>query len=113
MILSRRLFLAGTGAAVAAPALAPFARAQDQVHKVEIRNLAFVPDRLEVRPGDHIQFTNYDLAPHTATADDDSWDTETIGRGETVELTVTTEWSASYYCAYHPQMKATLVVAEQ
>jgi plastocyanin len=103
MILSRREFTAGALGVLATPALA-----HARVHQVEIRNFAFVPERLEVRTGDRIRFTNHDLAPHTATADDDSWDSDTLEGGETVELTVTSKWSGAYYCAYHPQMKATL-----
>ena len=42
----------------------------NQRHVVEIRNLEFTPKELTVVPGDTITWINYDLVPHTVTADD-------------------------------------------
>ena len=110
MKLDRRTFVAGAlGGAL--PLVTTHARAaQGHRHEISIRNFVFEPENLTVMPGDRVLFTNHDLAPHTATADDGSWDTETLDQGQSVELTVTADWSAGYFCAYHPTMTATLTI---
>ncbi len=110
MTLNRRAFVAGAlGGAL--PLFTTHALAKEgHRHEVSIRNFVFEPDILEVKVGDRIKFTNHDLAPHTATADDGSWDTETLDQGQSIELTVTASWSGSYFCAYHPAMTATLTI---
>lgn len=105
MSVSRRAFMAGAGAALAAPAFA-----HDPVHEVAIRGFAFQPAALTVRAGDHIRFANHDLAPHTATATDGSWDTGPLQAGESVTLTVDKEWGGTYFCVFHPHMTARLSV---
>jgi plastocyanin len=110
MILTRREFTAGALGVLATPALATSAIAGGQMHEVEIRNFAFHPDQLEVRHGDQICFTNSDLTPHTATANDGSWDSGTLEGGDRLVLEITSEWTGGYFCAYHPQMKAALVI---
>lgn len=109
----RRSFLSKTMAVSAAMALAnrawPLANsamAKSEDHLVEIEDLKFAPSRLSVRAGDLITWINRDIAPHTATANDKSWDTGEIRRGQTKSLRVTPDMSRSYFCRYHPGMKA-------
>lgn len=80
------------------------------MHEIEIKEFAFDPAILEVRPGDHIRWTNQDISPHTATADDGSWDTGELKKRESATLEVTTNMAATYFCAYHPTMQGKLVV---
>ncbi len=61
-----------------------------------------------VKPGDTIIWTNQDIAPHTATALDDSWDTGTITKGKSKNILVTENFLPQYFCRFHPQMRATL-----
>lgn len=96
--------MAGAVAAVIAPVAA---RAGNGVtHDVAIRRFKFVPARLDVRPGDVIRWTNFDLAPHTATADDGGFDAGTLRKGQSHSLVVTSGLSPAYHCAFHPHMKA-------
>jgi plastocyanin len=60
------------------------------------------------RIGDIIKWTNFDIIPHTATAKDQSWDTEALETGQSLQVTVTDNMSGDYFCALHPHMKATL-----
>ncbi len=113
MSLNRRQFIAGALGGLIPPALAGPVFAHDRVHEIAIRDFAFEPGHLRVRMGDHVRFTNHDIAPHTATANDDSWDSGTLETGDSIELTVTSEWTGDYYCAYHPQMKAMLVIVSR
>jgi plastocyanin len=43
-------------------------------HAVSISGMKFNPANLEVAAGDTVTFTNQDSAPHTATANDGSFD---------------------------------------
>lgn len=79
-----------------------------QQHVVEIRNLQFVPKELEVKPGDTITWINYDLVPHTVTADDESWDSGLINANAQWQTVVKADMFASYFCRFHPTMKARL-----
>ena len=81
---------------------------QSQQHVVEIRNLQFVPKELEVKPGDTITWINYDLVPHTVTADDESWDSGLINANAQWQTVVKADMFASYFCRFHPTMKARL-----
>lgn len=77
-------------------------------HIVEIKALKFVPSTLTVRIGDTITWINRDLAPHTATALDKSWDTGRLNQSVKKTLAVTRGMSLSYFCRFHPGMKAKL-----
>lgn len=81
-------------------------------HIVEIRNFQFTPRMLNVVPGDTIVWINYDIVPHTATADDGSWDSGELKNGERWSMTVERDAFGDYFCAYHPSMKAGLSLAE-
>lgn len=114
----------GTVAAIAAAAsaarFAPFAdhahgAAQPRTdHFVEITGFKFKPATLAVRAGDTVTWVNRDIAPHTATAADGSWDTGKLARGEQKSLQIKPDMAADYVCRFHPVMKAriTLVATE-
>lgn len=108
-MLNRRQFML----ALAVGACAPPLRAQTtahSIHRVEINNFAFEPSRLEVRVGDIVEWNNRDLAPHTATADNDGWSTGLVKNGATSRLVMTQPGEHAYHCAYHPNMRAVIAV---
>ena len=107
MSLTRRMFTAGAGVAMAAPVLA-----DNRLHEIAIRDFAFHPPVLSVSPEDRIRFTNHDLAPHTATAQDGSWDSGELEEGASIILTVTKDWTGGYFCAFHPAMTARLHIED-
>ena len=111
MTLDRRSVIAGGLGILIAPALGTRSHAGGTLHEVAIRDFVFEPDQLRVAIGDRIRFTNHDLVPHTATADDGSWDTGTLDQDQSAELQVTPDWTGAYFCAYHPAMTATLEIA--
>lgn len=95
--------------AVFAPAMIPESRAEarDSVdHQVEITGFKFVPGQLKVRPGDTITWINRDISPHTATAQDKSWDTGTVKKDAATSILITPDFATDYYCRFHPMMKA-------
>ncbi len=83
------------------------ARASDsggKTHIVEISGFKFVPESVEIRPGDTVTWVNKDIAPHTATAADGNWDTGTLGQNKSRSLVFNTEMSADYLCLFHVAM---------
>lgn len=75
-------------------------------HVIEITGFKFVPDSIDVNKGDTITWVNLDIAPHTATANDSTFDTGEIKMGESVSIEVSRDRVVSYFCLYHPMMKA-------
>ena len=72
---------------------------------VEIVEFEFEPEEITVPAGTTITFTNQDKAPHTATADDGSFDTEELGKGDSAEETFDDPGTYTYYCRFHVFMK--------
>lgn len=114
VVIDRRQMLAGLlGAApllLARRGLAHNGVVHGRTHAVEIRGMRFVPATLAVAVGDAITWTNADLAPHSATALDGSWDTGRLAKGESATIDVTEGMTGSYRCRFHPQMKADFTV---
>jgi plastocyanin len=107
--VSRREVIIGTAAF--AVVLHPSASAaESSVHDVEIKSFAFEPMHIQVRIGDTIRWTNRDLAPHTATADELGWDTTELARDESGDVVVTKCMETSYFCVFHPHMKGTIQI---
>jgi plastocyanin len=77
---------------------------------VDIASFKYKPATIAVKKGGRVRWTNSDSAAHTATADDRSFDTQTIGRGAVRMVTFTTPGTVAYHCDFHPFMKATVVV---
>lgn len=82
-----------------------------QTHQVEIKNFTFEPTRIEVRAGDIVEWINRDFAPHTATADNNGWDTGLLKKEVSGRLTTTRAGALAYHCAFHPHMKGMIIVA--
>lgn len=106
---SRRKFLGGASLSLLTLAAPPIVRAAP-AWEVSIREFAFDPGRLEIKVGDLVRWTNHDIAPHTATALDGSWDTGLLQRGETADVVFAREGAAEYRCTFHPVMTASIIV---
>ena len=83
-----------------------YADGSSQTHTVIISEFEFSPAVLEVEAGDTVIWVNNDIVPHTATARDGSWDTGFIDSNESKQVLVQANQTLSYYCLYHPGMKA-------
>jgi len=79
-------------------------------HTVIIKKFRFIPERITVRVGDTVEWTNLDLAPHTATADAGDWDTGTLKKGQSNSVTVTEGMIGGYLCVFHPHMKGQIKI---
>ena len=80
--------------------------------KVEIIDFAYDPDPVTVEEGGKVIWINRDSAPHTATADDGSFDTGTLDEGKLKSESFKTPGEYAYICSIHPEMQGTVVVVE-
>ncbi|HEX2175361.1 MAG TPA: cupredoxin domain-containing protein [Nocardioidaceae bacterium] len=99
---------AASGGGETTPSAEPEAGSKN--HTVDIVDFLYEPDPLEVNVGDTVTFVNKDAAPHTATADDKSWDSGNMNQGDEWTLEVEKPGEVPYFCIYHPNMTGTLIV---
>lgn len=84
-----------------------------QPNVVRIRDFAFGPGELRVRPGTRVIFANCDGVQHSSTSDAEgagSWDSGLISPNTTFEHTFDQAGRFPYHCEPHPSMKGTIVV---
>lgn len=81
--------------------------------KVKIVEFVYGPDPVTVQVGGKVIWQNEDTAPHTATADDASFDTGTIERGKIKSETFKQAGTFTYFCEIHPTMHGTVEVVEK
>jgi LPXTG-motif cell wall-anchored protein len=77
---------------------------------VTIADFSFSPASITIDVGDTITWNNNGPTPHSATANDGSFDTGILKKGQSGSHTFSQAGSFSYYCTPHPYMKATVVV---
>ncbi|HMI82014.1 MAG TPA: cupredoxin family copper-binding protein [Solirubrobacterales bacterium] len=80
--------------------------------KVQIVEFTYEPDPVVVQVGGKVSWQNEDTAPHTATADDGSFDTGTIEQGKLGSATFKEAGTFTYFCEIHPTMHGTVEVVE-
>jgi plastocyanin len=84
-----------------------------KAEKVEIAEFAYSPEPVVVQVGGKVTWKNDDNPPHTATADDGSFDTGIIETGKTKSVTFKEAGTFTYYCTVHPFMHGTVEVVEK
>jgi plastocyanin len=81
--------------------------------KVKIVEFVYGPDPVAIQVGGKVIWQNEDTAPHTATADDGSFDTGTIEQGKIKSETFKQAGTITYFCEIHPTMHGTVDVVEK
>jgi hypothetical protein len=79
-------------------------------HQVQITDSAFGTAVLTVQVGDTVTWSNVDDRPHTVTSDDGTFDSGNMNEGASFSFTFTEPGTYTYVCAYHDEMRATIVV---
>lgn len=81
------------------------------VDTVDIVDFEYAPVDATVAAGSEVTFTNADGTPHTATASDGSFNTDSIDGDAEGTVTAPDEpGEYAYICSFHPFMKGTLIV---
>ena len=78
--------------------------------QITMQDLVISPAEASAKVGDTIEWINKDIFAHTATARNGDWDV-TIPPKKTVTSVLNKAGTVEYYCRFHPNMKATLVIA--
>ena len=92
----------------AAPAASPQQGADSG--ELRIESFDFLPARVTVKAGTTVRWTNADDAPHTATADDGSFDTGDLRQGDVGKVTLREPGDYAYFCEFHRFMRANITV---
>lgn len=79
---------------------------------VFIRRFTYIPAQIHVRVGQSVAWVNCeeDGTPHTATADDASFDSGLLNPNDAYVRSFPSAGTVPYHCGLHPFMKATVVV---
>ena len=108
---SRRGALAALGAMVA-----PRVAMAHGPQQVTIAKLVYAPAEITLHVGDTITWVNNDPIAHTATAAKNTpggpWEVM-IPAGKSAAMQIMTPGTIDYYCRFHPNMKACLIVLEK
>jgi plastocyanin len=83
--------------------------ASAETHRVDMKGVAFTPAQITVRVGDTLEWSNGDIAAHTATSKEGGFDVN-VPPGRMGSTVVDQGGSLAYTCRYHPNMKVQIVV---
>jgi len=78
--------------------------------QIAINDVAFAKAKVDAKVGDTIEWVNNDVVDHTATVKGD-WDV-VIPAGHKGHIVLKKAGTFAYYCRFHPNMKASLVVTK-
>lgn len=79
--------------------------------QITIDKLVYTPAEVNAKVGDTLEWINKDMFAHTATAKTgDGWNV-VIPPKKTVRLVLKKVGPVDYYCKYHPNMTARVVVS--
>jgi plastocyanin len=85
--------------------------ARAEVIQVRIEKIAFAPKQVSAHVGDTIEWANADIVAHTATARNGAWDVM-LPPNATKRVALKAAGTVDYYCKFHPNMTAQIVIAE-
>jgi len=77
---------------------------------VQIDQYAFLPQRITVKPGTTVTWTNDDDAPHTIASSAKVFKSRPLDTGGQILLHVHDARHYAYFCSVHPQMTGTVTV---
>jgi amicyanin len=97
-------------AALVLPVMAEKSVAEDAPNAVGIDNFTFNPQKLTIKSGTTVTWTNRDDIPHTVAAVDREFKSKALDTGDAYSFTFTTPGSYQYFCSLHPHMTGTIVV---
>ena len=83
--------------------------AEGRTHRIEMKGVAFAPAQITVRVGDTLEWSNGDIAAHTATSKEGGFDVN-VPPGRKGSSVVQRPGRFGYLCRYHPNMTGEIVV---
>ena len=98
------------GIVVAAAISFPVISAQPSNTKLEIDNFSFSPQRITVKPGTTVTWTNEDDTPHAVASSTTMFKSKALDTNDSFAFTFTTPGVYEYFCSLHPYMTGAIVV---
>jgi len=77
---------------------------------VSIVNMSFSASAISVNKNTTVTWTNNDTAPHTVTADDNSFTSPTLNKGDTFSHAFDAVGTVNYHCKIHSGMTGSVTV---
>jgi plastocyanin len=77
---------------------------------VKIDNFTFAPQRVTVKAGTTVTWTNEDDIPHTVASTTMAFRSKALDTDDKFSFTFTTAGVYDYFCSLHPHMTGTIVV---
>jgi LPXTG-motif cell wall-anchored protein len=77
---------------------------------VTIADFLFSPGTITIHVGDTIVWSNNGPSPHSATANNGSFDTGVLSKGKSASVTFHTPGTFDYHCTVHPFMHGAVIV---
>ena len=98
-------------AAVLAPAaIFPTASVQAAETEVNIDQFTFYPQRITVKAGTTVTWSNEDDVPHTVASSSKVFKSKALDTADKFSFTFTTPGTYDYFCSLHPHMTGAVVV---
>jgi len=83
---------------------------KSKTHDVSIEGLAFKPDKITVKVGQSVTWTNNDDRDHTVDCKEAELKSGIIHRGDTFAFIFKKAGTFHYKCRLHPRMKGEVIV---
>jgi plastocyanin len=78
---------------------------------IEIKDFAFNPQTLTVKPGEKITWINRDEEPHTVVSVEKQFKkSSALDTDQEFTITAGTPGTYTYFCSVHPKMTGTIIV---
>jgi plastocyanin len=98
------------GSAQPASTATPAARGPSSVVQVAMRHIRFVPERVTVRLGQTVRWSNDDAVAHTVAAQDPAFASDAITAGQSYTYRPRRKGVIHYFCTIHANQNGELVV---
>jgi plastocyanin len=107
--MMRMTFVAFAMAAALACTAAPRV-ARSETVAVVIDNFVYSPERLTIKAGTTVTWTNRDDIPHTIASNTRAFKSKVMDTDESFSFTFSIPGEYVYFCSLHPHMTGTIVV---
>ena len=77
---------------------------------VKIDNFTFGPEKLTIKAGTTVTWTNEDDIPHTVASATKAFKSKALDTDDSYSFTFTAPGTYEYFCSLHPHMTGTIVV---
>jgi plastocyanin len=80
--------------------------------EVKIENFTFVPQRLTIKAGTTVTWTNADDIPHAVASATKAFKSKVLDTNDKFSFTFSSAGVYEYFCSLHPHMTGTIVVED-